>query len=272
MSLQQLDLFSTAGGGAPPWPQTPSAGRPLAAAEMDDEALIAALPDSSFSESSSLVAEAGRRRLVAAVPALATLCRRFAGFGLHRPMPEQTAALQGLAVIGGRDAAQAVAEMIERAVVRRPTLKVAVRAAAQLRVTLSVDTQESLLRHSDPDIRADACRCARPSTELIAIMVDLLGDPDPTVARSAACALGRMGRIEARPLLKSLLRKAPTEDVIDAVSSVADEECIVLLGRVARALPRLVELALTALESIDDPRAAAIAAGIRSLPRAQAGT
>jgi hypothetical protein len=52
-----------------------------------------------------------------------------------------------------------------------------------------------------------------------------------------------MGRIEARPLLKSLLRKAPTEDVIDAVSSVADEECIVLLGRVARALPRLVELA-----------------------------
>ena len=272
MSLQQLDLFANTGDGAPQWPQTPSVVRPLAVAEMDDEALIAALPDSDFSESSLLAAEAGGRRLVAAVPALTALCRRFAGFGFHRAVPEQVAALQGLAMIGGQDAAQAVAEMIERAVVRGPTLRVAARAAAQLRSVLSVDALRSLLRHCDPDIRADACRCARPASELIALMVDLLGDHDPGVARSAACALGRMARIAARPLLKSLLRKAPTEDVIDAVPSIADEECVVLLGRIARAVPRLAEPALVSLESIDDPRAGAIAAAIRSRPRPQEAT
>jgi HEAT repeat protein len=98
-------------------------------------------------------------------------------------------------------------------------------------------------------------------------MVDLLGDLHPTVARSAACALGQMGRVEARPLLKSLLRKAPTEDVIEAAASIADEECLVLLGRIARAIPRLADPVLASFESIDDPRAAAIAAAIRRLPQ-----
>jgi hypothetical protein len=267
MSEPQLDLFSDAGVGLGPPPQSPGTGRALIAADMDDEALIAAIPDSSLSDSSMLAAEAGRRRLVAAVPALAALCRRFAGFGIDRTVPEQAAALAALAMIGGRDAAHAVVEMIERAVVCGPTLNVAVRAAAQLRAVLSADVLRSLLRHAEPDIRANACRCTRPSPELIAVMVDLLGDLHPTVARSAACALGHMGRVEARPLLKSLLRKAPTEDVIEAAASIADEECLVLLGRIARAIPRLADPVLASFENIDDPRAAAIAAAIRRLPQ-----
>jgi hypothetical protein len=39
--------------------------------------------------------------------------------------------------------------------------------------------------------------------------------------------------------------------LIDAVSSVADEECIVLLGRIARSMPALSDAALDTLESID---------------------
>jgi hypothetical protein len=58
-------------------------------------------------------------------------------------------------------------------------------------------------------------------------MIDLLDDLNQAVTRSAACALGQMGRIEARPMIARLLREEPSEEVIDAVSPVADEECIV---------------------------------------------
>ena len=94
-----------------------------ALSEIGDERLIAAIPESRLSDSGNLAAEAGRRRLAAAVPALAMLCRRFAGFGTRRPVPEQAATIEGLAMIGGRDAASAVSELIERAVVQEPTLR-----------------------------------------------------------------------------------------------------------------------------------------------------
>ena len=95
-------------------------------------------------------------------------------------------------------------------------------------------------------------------------MIDLLEDLNPAVATSAACALGQIGRIEARPMLANLLRGAPSEEVIDAVSSVADEECIILLGRIARSTSALSDFALNTLESIDHHRASAIAVGIRN--------
>ena len=62
---------------------------------------------------------------------------------------------------------------------------------------------------------------------------------------------------------RRLLREEPSEVVIDAVSSVADEECIVLLGRIARSMPALSDVALDTLESIDHHRASAIAVTIR---------
>jgi HEAT repeats len=169
-----------------------------------------------------------------------------------------------LAAIGGREAADAVAQLIERAVVLGPTLRLAVGAAARLRATLSVDVLRSLLRHTEPEIRADACRCARALPELIVLIVDLLDDPDRPVARAAACALGRMGRTEARPMLKRLLRQAPTADVIDAISPIADEESVILLGRIARSRVGPADAALEALDNIEHPRASAIAAAIRN--------
>jgi HEAT repeat protein len=259
---QQLDLFSDAGVGMEQ-PPSQRAGHLLVAADMDDETLVSAIPESTLADSSVLCAEAGRRRLAAAVPALAALCRRFAGFGNDRIVREQAAALEGLAMIGGRDAARAVSQIIERAVVQGPALIVALRAAAQLGAILSVDVLRLLLRHAEPSIRADACRCARPLPELILQLVDLLDDLDRTVARSAACALGQMGRIEAGPTLKRLLRDEPYEDVIDSVSSIADEDCIVLLGRIAQSTSGWADAALESLESIDHPRAGAIAAAVR---------
>ena len=262
MPEQQLDLFSAAGIPAEqPLPQA-LARRP-AVVDLDDHELIAAIPAANLGDCTALAAEAGRRRLTVAIPALETLCRRFAGFGIDRLVPEQSAALRALAVIGSRDAAQAVSLLIVRRVVQGPALGLAVAVAAQLHASLPADVLRSLLRHADPDIRANACRCACGRPELIAVMIDLLDDLNGAVARSAACALGQMGRIEARPMLASLLREEPSEEVIDALSPVADEECIVLLGRIARSKPALCDAALDALESIDHHRASAIAIAIR---------
>jgi hypothetical protein len=263
MCEQQFDLFSSAG---------IQADRPLplsrklrpAATGLDDQALIAAIPNSILADSIALAAEAGRRRLATAVPNLESLCRRFSGFGIDRIVPEQAAALQALAAIGGREAAQAVSRLIVRAIVQGPTLNLAVSTAAQIGSALPPDVLRSLLRHPDPGIRSSVCGCARRYPDLIDVMIDLLDDLNQGVARSAACALGQIGRIEARPMLARLLRDEPSEEVIDAVSSIADEECMVQLGRIARTKPALSDAALNALEDIDQPRAIAIATAVRT--------
>lgn len=262
MSQRQLDLFSDIGVGDRQGPP-PSVAPALAVSEIDDDALVAAIPDSSLADRGVLAAEAGRRRLAAAIPALAMLCRRFAGFGGRRPIPEQAAALEALVMIGGRDAAHAVSQLIERAAVQDATLAIAVNAAARLGSTLSPQALRRLLRHAEPSVRADACRCARPLPDVIVTLLDLLDDLDRRVVISAALALGRMGRLEAGPILKGLLRDDPSPEVIDAVWSIADEECAVLLGRIARSRPALADAALISLENIDHARAAAIAAAIR---------
>jgi hypothetical protein len=104
MYEQQLDLFSSAGIHADR-PAPPSIELGPAATALDDQALIATIPNSNLADSIALVAEAGRRRLPAAVPSLETLCRRFSGFGIDRLVPKQVAALQALETIGGREAA-----------------------------------------------------------------------------------------------------------------------------------------------------------------------
>jgi HEAT repeats len=152
-----------------------------------------------------------------------------------------------------------------RGVVQGPALNLAVSTAARIGSALPADVLRSLLRHPDPGIRASVCGCARRHPELISVMIDLLDDLNQGVARSAACALGQIGRIEARPMLAELLREEPSEEVIDAVSSIADEECMVQLGRIARTEPALSDAALDALEDIDQPRAKAIAAAVRNV-------
>src|SRR5258706_7916017 len=235
MSERQLDFFSENGVGVEEGPSL-GVGPALVLSEIDDEGVIAAIPKSSLADTNALAAEAGRRRLAAAVPALATLCRRFAGFGTRRPVAEQVAAIEALVMIGGRDAAHAVSQLIERAEVQEPTLPIAVSAAARLGSTLSPDALRRLLRHAEPSIRADACRCARPSPDVILILIDLLDDLDRRVAMSAASALGRMGRNEARPILKGLLHDDPSAEVIDVVDcrrrmrGLARPHCAVATG------------------------------------------
>jgi hypothetical protein len=81
MSERQLDFFSDIGVGAEYRPSRCSGHAPMSAEMMDDESLIAAIPESTLADTCNLAVEASRRRLAAAVPALAELCRRFTGFG-----------------------------------------------------------------------------------------------------------------------------------------------------------------------------------------------
>jgi len=262
MTARQLDLFS-ASGSAPDCQEqgTPRPPR-LVVAELDDDALIQAIPAGSLADGPALAREAGRRRLAAAVPVLERLCLRFSGFGVDQAIPEQAAALEALAMIGGGAAANVVARMITKRVVQGPTFPVAIASAARLQSRLPAEVVAALLQHADPSVRADACRCARAWPALIPILIELLDDGDADVRTSAACALGRLGRPEAQAALARLLRVAPTPEVIDAITPIADEESIILLARIARTRPHLAEVALVALDAIDHPRARQITAGI----------
>jgi hypothetical protein len=46
----------------------------------------------------------------------------------------------------------------------------------------------------------------------------------------------------------------PTVEAIATAAEVADEECIVLIGRIARTVPALTAAALDALGAIDNPQ------------------
>ena len=67
-------------------------------------------------------------------------------------------------------------------------------------------------------------------------------------------------------MLLRLLQHGPSAVVIDAISAIADEECLVILGRIARTTPDLADAALEALESIGSPAAIKIAAASRRSP------
>ncbi len=263
MSEGQLDLFAGAGFHAETSVSGPVDQLRLDPATLGDGALIDALPRASLADCRALAAETVRRRLLQAIPALGALCRRFKGFGVEHAVPEQTAALAAFAAIGGREAADAVAQVLADHVVQGPGLRDAVAVAARLSATVPRDVLVSLLRHAAPEIRADACRCARPWPEVVTLVVELLSDLNDSVARAAAFALGRMGRPESLPVLLRLLRETPSTEAIEAVSGVANDECLVLLGRVARTRPDLAETVLSALDSTDAPRAAQIAAAVR---------
>jgi len=264
--MRQLDLFSQTSGSAEPSSSDEVAQPVIAVEAIEEDDLLAALPHSGIADSLALAAEAGRRCMTAAIPALEGLCRRFSGFGTDRIVPEQAAAIDALAQIAGADAARALARLIARRTVEGPCLQRAVTAAACLGAKLPAATVLKLLRHDDPQIRADACRFAQPSAEMVAQLRELLDDLQRPVRMAAACALGLMGRNEVRPFLARYLREEPSAELIDAVAPVADEECIILLGRIARTMPDLSQAALDALDSIDHPRASRIAAEIGVSP------
>ena len=101
----------------------------------------------------------------------------------------------------------------------------------------------------------------------LGLLMELLDDPRREVANAAAMALGRIGRVEVRPLLMGLLRREPSAEVIEALAPIADAEVIVTFGRVARATPDLAQPVLDALDQLGDFHADRIAAAQRAAAR-----
>jgi|TARA_B100000315_G_scaffold20526_1_gene18138 hypothetical protein len=254
----QFNLFS--GSGVSPDNRTLLDTRApcITPSDLDDDTLLDAIMEARLSDKLSLIAEVERRGIATAVPVLEKLCFRFAGFGTDHLIPEQETALRALAAIGGHEAASSVSRLIFRAAVQGPTLKVAVDVAARLKSNLPGDIVHQLLGHADPEVRANACRFAQPTPDINSILIDLLDDLDERVNAAAACALGRMGYREARPILSRMLRDAPSEEIVEAISGVADEDCIILLGRIFQREPNLSGAVRDALDAIDHPRAAQV--------------
>jgi HEAT repeat protein len=175
--------------------------------------------------------------------------------------PKQSAALEALGVIGGPEASRAVVQLIVKRIVQGPTLVVATTVASQLGIIFPTDIALAFLRDSNPSVRALTCACVRAGYEVVATLIAMLNDPDGEVSAAAACALGRMGRVEARIHLKRYLTERPSGRVV--VAGVADDEAIVLLARVGRARPDLALSIISALEEIDNARATSAASGLK---------
>jgi HEAT repeat protein len=261
MSDRQLDLFELSSGRPDAVTQTVVAAS-LDVEALGDDALVAALPEAGLLASGAIVREVGRRQLASAIPALAALCLRYSGFGRDKIVPQQKEAAEALGVIGGREASQALAQLVERGAFEGPGLEVALREAVRLASPLSETRVATFLRADNPAVRAAAARCVRAWPRCAPLLIDLLQDLHADVCLAAACALGRLGNAAARPSLLSALRDCPSPDVIEAAAGIYDDEVLVLLGRTAESRPDLAGPVRDALEGIDQPRAAAIAARI----------
>jgi hypothetical protein len=258
-AFEQLDLF-TGSRVAAPSEAAPTDCAPIDPERLSDAELIAVLPRARQVEAPGLAAEAARRRLADAVPALEALCRRFAGFGLDREVTEQVAALRGLASLNG---GEAVTRLIVAGAVRGPGLRVAMETAAALGCRLPPHRVAESLRNDDPRTREAACHCARGGAEVVSGLVDLLTDLHGSVMQAAALALGRLGRREAHAVLVDLLRTGPSKEVVGALAGIADDDDWVRLAQAAIRVPQLAAVILEALEDSEQPRAMAVAEGLR---------
>lgn len=223
---------------------------------LDDGALAAALAAAGPGRRTVLIAEAGRRRSPALVPALAEICARYRDLDGRQAYAGQIAAFAALAAIGGSTAKEAVARIVSKGGAAGPNLVAAMEAAVRLAVVLPGEVLASLLHHGDPLVRAAACRLVPANASKLApVLVELLGDLHPDIANAAACALGRLGREEGRARLLSLLAEAPDDAVIDALEAILDETVIIHLGRVAGIRPDLAAQIRDVLAASDQPQA-----------------
>jgi hypothetical protein len=258
-SPHQPDLFDP----LPP-PSPASAPRaPCDPATFDDAALLEALPYATGVDCEAMAKEAVRRQLPRTVSVLDALCRRYRGFGRDHAIAEQRIALAALALIGGHNAAATLARILTDQIIEDPGLPDALQAALSLGCRLPPCTCLPLLRHANPAVRASAAGCALPHPTTIDVLLDLLADLNAHVAKAAAVSLGRMARREARAPLLHLLHATPSAEIIEAITPVADDVCVVALNRTARAEADLLPWVIVALEEIDTERAARVAVALR---------
>ena len=73
--------------------------------------------------------------------------------------------------------------MIVKEIVQGPTLAVAATVASRLGVIFQPTSRWRSCDIRNPLVRAPACSCARPAYEIVATLIELLGDLDGKSAR-----------------------------------------------------------------------------------------
>ena len=234
------------------------------AEKLTDEELLKRVPHAGPSDVDAICAQLVDRSLEASVPALKELWRRFIGFGIERPLREQLAVVDTLARLESTDARAALRRIaLSRSL--PASLKPAVlRAAAHARIELPAAFVGSFLRHGDDTVREAAFALAVRSNVAAERLRAGLKDRSATNRRLAAIALGLQGDVTVRQPLYQELARSPSDEVIEAIVEVWDDDAIVHLGRCARRRPQFTRSVLDALREIGSPRAETVARQLKS--------
>lgn len=258
---RQLDLFAERGGVEPRHsPQTVVASAPAPAVNtLSDDDLLELIPNAGPSNVEAVCSEVVSRSLHAAVPALDALWRRFSGFGIEKPLREQLAVVDTLARLGGADARAALRRVVLWKGLPASLLPAALQAAASAGLALPAPFVDPLLDHENAAVRGAAFALAASANVPADRLHASLFDRSAANRRAAAVALGLRGDSRARPPLFDELERSPSPEIIEAVTTVWDDDTIVRLGRCARRHPRLAGAVLDALREIGSPRAEVVA-------------
>ena len=245
-----------------PKPMASSAPKPVE--RLTDDELLERVPNAGPSNVEAVCSELVVRSLPAAVPALEALWRRFAGFGIEKPLREQLAVVDTLARLGGADARAALRRIALSRDLPASLAPAALRAAADAGLALPGAFVGSFFGHQDDKVREAAFALAARSNVVLDRLREGLFDRSATNRRLAAIALGLRGDAKARQPLYNELARFPSAEVIEAITAVWDEDAIVYLGRCARRHPQLAGLVLEALREMENPRAATVARHLES--------
>ena len=253
----QLDLFSERGRAIPRRVPEPPATEPVET--LTDGDLLESVPKAGPSNIEAICAEIVSRSLGAAVPRLEALWRRFAGFGVEKPLREQLAVLDTLARLGGMDARSRLREIVLAKDLPASLLPAAVRAGASAGLALPASFVGPLLGHENAMVREAAFALAARANVPADCLRAGLFDRSATNRRLAAIALGLRGDTGVRHALYDELARFPSTELIEAISVIWDDDAIVHLGRCARRHPHLADAVLDALREIASPRAETVA-------------
>ena len=258
----QLDLFGERGGVEPrhsPRTAASSAPAPATMDALSDDDLLELIPNAGPSNVEAVCSEVVSRSLRAAVPALEALWRRFSGFGIEKPLPEQLAVVDTLARLGGAEARSALRRIVLWKGLAASLLPAALRAAVSSGLALPALFVCPLLDHEDAAVRGAAFALAASANVPVDRLHACLFARSAADRRAAAIALGLRGDSRARQPLFDELERSPSPEIIEAVAAAWDDDAIVRLGRCARRHPRLASAVLDALREIGSPRAEVVA-------------
>ena len=256
----QLDLFAERGrvmARRVPEPMASPAAAPVETLSDDD--LLESIQKAGPSNIEAVCSEIVSRSLEAAVPALEALWRRFAGFGVEKPLREQLAVLDTLARLGGTNARSTLSRIVLSKGLSASLLPAASQASAAAGLALPAAFVGPLLDHEDAAVRGAAFVLAAGTDVPADRLREGLFDRSAANRRAAAVALGLRGDTSARRPLYDELARYPSTEVIEAITAVWDDDAIVHLGRCARRHPRLAGAVVDALHDIASPRAHTVA-------------